>query len=111
MVYGRARWIQEFEYDSVDALFWTDDNGNKQSDFKWTITTEPDGNLKYTYNERLASDTTGSGTGALRRITAHLPGRIVSSNADDVDNKKNVVMWEINNHRYITPTVTVQLSR
>jgi len=105
VVFGKTRWIQDLEYDSEDQLSWIDDKKAKHDVSQWKSTSERNGDLKYEYSRKLGKESDYPP----RQVTVHLPGRIISSNADAVDEKENVATWDITTHKSITPTVVVRL--
>src|SRR5262249_4094745 len=112
IVFGKARWIVDIEYDSNDQLSWVDDKKQKVEVSQWKVTSEPNGDLKYEYGSKLASNPGVQGgvdPGTPRQVTVHLPGRIMSSNADTVDDKQHVAVWDITTHKSITPRVIIRL--
>lgn len=108
VVFGKKRWIFDLEYDSNDQLSWIDDKMNKNDYSRWKSTIEPNGDLKYQYSRELKSSESRNGPDP-RQVTVHLPGRIITSNADTVDEKQNIALWDITTHKSITPTVIVRL--
>jgi len=109
VVYGKTRWILDLDYKSADQLSWVDDKGTKTGPPAWESATEPNGDLKLKYPnaEGSESNETRGGVGPKTRlITVHLPGRIITSNADTVDDEKNIATWDVTTHKSITPTVT-----
>ncbi len=110
VVFGKRRWIYEIEYDSDDQLSWIDDEKGKHDTQLWKSTSEPDGALKYTFVIELEANSKVGPVGP-RQVTVHLPGQIISSNADTVDEKEKIATWDRTNHKSITPTVVVRLPR
>ncbi|MGO9469249.1 MAG: hypothetical protein ACLQIB_27750 [Isosphaeraceae bacterium] len=108
VVFGKTRWIYDLEYDSDDQLSWIDDEKGKQDVHWWKSTTEPNGNVKYEYKMTLENDPV---LRTPRQVTVHLPGRIITSNADTLDETQNIATWDVTTHKSITPTVTVRRPR
>jgi hypothetical protein len=112
VVFGKTRWIVDLAYDSIDQLSWIDDKKEVMDARRWKSTTQPNGDLKHEYKEKLVSDPDnrdGVGWGSPRLVTVHLPAKIIKSNADDVDETKHVAIWDTTTHKSITPTVIVRL--